>query len=99
MLKDIDYDLNALIIKLTNIYPSQQEEIRQIPILVSKLEKKEDITNSLEKLQEINNKLYNEKSTDENIDLQVLINTYRYEFDITDPREIIHYDNGKGYVQ
>lgn len=99
MLKDIDYDLNALIVKLTDMYPLQQENIRQIPILISKLEKKEDISETLEELQEINNKLYNEKSTEENIELQVLINNYRYEFDITDPREIIHYDNGKGYVQ
>lgn len=54
----------------------------------------------LEELQEINNKLYQQhKDSLAPLDLQCYINTLRNQYDITDPREIIHYDNGRGYVQ
>ena len=64
------------------------------------LESCEDKTEFVETLQTICNKLYDEYGIDENIlDLQVYINEYRHKYDITDPREIIHVDNGKGFVQ
>lgn len=54
----------------------------------------------VESLQEVCNNLYNLYGFDDNIlELQVYINTLRHEFDITDPREILHIDNGKGFVQ
>ena len=53
----------------------------------------------LEQAQETLNKAYQTQPCDELIDIQVTINTYRNKYDITDPREIIHWDNGKGYVQ
>ena len=54
----------------------------------------------METLQEICNKLFNEYGFDDTIlELQVYINQLRHEFDITDPREVLHIDNGKGFVQ
>lgn len=54
----------------------------------------------VETLQEICNKLFNEYGFDDTIlELQVYINQLRHEFDITDPREVLHIDNGKGFVQ
>ena len=53
----------------------------------------------LEEAQETLNKAYQTQPCDELIDIQVQINTYRNKYDITDPREIIHWDNGKGFVQ
>lgn len=60
----------------------------------------EDLPGKLERLQELNNLLYKENPEETLlIDLQVYINTIRNQYDITDPREIIHTDNGKGFVQ
>lgn len=56
-------------------------------------------TETLEAAQEILNEFYELDPSDMLIDVQVIINKYRNEFDITDPREIIHVDNGKGFVQ
>ncbi|WP_323736287.1 hypothetical protein PXD04_10450 [Methanosphaera sp. ISO3-F5] len=53
----------------------------------------------LEKAQQIVNRLYTQKQDPILIDVQVEINELRYKYDITDPREIINYDNGKGFVQ
>lgn len=55
----------------------------------------------VEELQTMNNTLYEKQGdlTDETLAFQVYINTLRNKYDITDPREIIHTDNGKGYVQ
>ena len=59
----------------------------------------EEQSHLLEQAQEILNKAYQTQPCDELIDLQVNINTYRNKYDITDPREILHWDNGKGFVQ
>lgn len=54
----------------------------------------------VEELQTMNNKLYEKQGlTNETLDFQCYINTLRNQYDITDPREIIHTDNGKGFVQ
>lgn len=60
----------------------------------------EDLPEKLEKLQHLNNLLYESNPSETLlIDLQVYINSLRNEFDITDPTEIIHTDNGRGFVQ
>ena len=66
---------------------------------IEKEKDKEKIAEKLEKAQEIENELYELKNDPNLIEVQVIINGYRYEYDITDPREIINYDNGKGFVQ
>ena len=53
----------------------------------------------LEKAQQIVNRLYTQKQDPALIDVQVEINELMYKYDITDPKEIINYDNGKGFVQ
>lgn len=93
---------DELIKELLKEYDENSEDIFQIQNLLNQLNNcsdKSKITNIIEELQEINNKLYEVKNTEMLIDLQVIINSYRNEFDITDPREIIHVDNGRGYVQ
>lgn len=92
-------ELNSIIINLTEKYPTETDKIRQITVLVDEIERAEDKSKPLEELQEIVNKLYEAGSCDELIELQVIINQYRNEYDITDPREIINWDNGKGFVQ
>lgn len=59
-----------------------------------------DKTEYIETIQETCNKAYEAYGFDDNIlDLQVYINQLRHQYDVTDPREIIHVDNGKGFVQ
>lgn len=54
----------------------------------------------VESLQEICNQLFNKYGFDDTIlELQVYINQLRHDYDITDPREILHVENGKGFVQ
>ena len=92
-------DINALIISLSEEYPTEEEKIRQISGIKNDIDNGLNIRENVEKLQQICNDLYNVKHSDYLIELQVIINIYRYEFDITDPREVIHIDNGKGFVQ
>lgn len=68
--------------------------------LITDIEELYDKRGYIETLQEICNNLYNLYGFDDSIlELQVYINTLRHKYDITDPREVIHIDNGKGYVQ
>lgn len=91
---------NSLIISLTNEYPSQYEKIRQAALLISEIENSDDkIAEKIEALQEICNSLYNIKYTDEILELQLLINEYRYKYNITDPREVLFVDGKDKYVQ
>lgn len=92
-------NINSIIIRLTEEYPTQTESIRQIKLILDEIEKEKNVSENVEKIQGICNTLYNIKNTDELIDLQVIINEYRNKYDITDPREIINTDNGKGFVQ
>ncbi len=82
--------------QLTTTYPPQN-----IQPLVEILETEEEPTpEKLEQAQQTLNTLYQTHKDDTNlIEAQVKINTLRNKYNITDPREIIHYDNGKGYVQ
>lgn len=92
-------DINALIISLLDEFPTEEEKIRQIKGIKTDIDNGIEIRENVEKLQQICNDLYNIKYSDYLIDLQIIINGYRNKFDITDPREIIHVDNGKGFVQ
>lgn len=92
-------DINALIISLLDEFPTEEEKIRQIKGIKTDIDNGIETISNVEKLQQICNDLYNIKYSDYLIDLQVIINEYRNKYDITDPREIIHVDNGKGYVQ
>ena len=92
-------DINALIISLLDEFPTEEEKIRQIKGIKTDIDNGIEIRGNVEKLQQICNDLYNIKYSDYLIDLQIIINEYRNKFDITDPREIIHVDNGKGFVQ
>ena len=92
-------DINALIISLLDEFPTEEEKIRRIKGIKTDIDNGIEIRENVEKLQQICNDLYNIKYSDYLIDLQIIINEYRNKFDITDPREIIHVDNGKGYVQ
>ena len=85
-----DYEeVNTLISKINNL---EELDLERVPNLAN-------LPKKLEEIQELTNTLYNLNPSDLLIDVQVIINTYRFEYDITDPREVLHYDNGKGYVQ
>lgn len=90
-----------LIDELKKEYPNYIDRIELMIMYLDKIPY--DDTNNkaelLEKAQGMLNELYNLKHSDVLIDIQVIINQYRNEYDITDPREVIHYDNGRGFVQ
>ena len=95
-------NIDELIEDLLKAYPENTNDINTIDKILSQLsgtQDKNQLTQLIEQLQEINNKLYDIHSDETLIDLQVVINMYRNKYDITDPREIIHTDNGKGFVQ
>ena len=78
----------------------EKENIKVDYKKLESMEQKEDKTEFVEAIQEICNNIYEKTGfTDEILDLQVYINQLRAEYDITDPREIIHTDNGRGFVQ
>ncbi|WP_455644819.1 hypothetical protein [Methanosphaera sp.] len=54
----------------------------------------------LEKIQTINDNLYKKYNDDEDIiELQVLINRFRNELDVVDPKEVVTTSDGKEFVQ
>lgn len=68
--------------------------------LIQNIEELFDKKGYIEQLQEVCNTLFNLYGFDDTIlELQIYINQLRHKYDITDPREIIHIDNGKGFVQ
>lgn len=94
-----EMNIDSLIIKLTEEYPTEQDKVRNIKMLIGEIEKENYVQNNIESLQQICNDLYNISSTESLIELQVIINEYRNKYDVTDPREVINWDNGKGFVQ
>lgn len=94
-----EMNIDSIIIKLTEEYPTEVEKIREIKILIGEIEEERNIKENVENLQQICNELYNISSSENLIELQVIINEYRNKYDVTDPREVINWDNGKGYVQ
>lgn len=88
--------------KLVTAYPDRIEDIE---LLVQYIDTVEDhVTQELmaeliEKAQQIVNHLWTIKEDDVLIDVQVLLNELRNKYDVTDPREIINWDNGRGFVQ
>lgn len=94
--------IEEIIVELNKVYPDNFDIVKKIDTLFGELEpltERDKIEPVLEGIQECCNRLYDIKYDDILIDLQVVINEYRHKYDITDPREIIHYDNGKGFVQ
>lgn len=91
--------IDSIVIKLTEDYPTEIENIRQIKMLCAEIDSGKDIKNNVERLQQICNDLYLISSTENLIELQVVINKYRYEHDVTDPREVLNIDKGKMFVQ
>lgn len=91
--------LDSLIIDLTGEYPTEVDNIRMIKQIAVNLDEGKDVENNIQRLQNICDSLYKVSPNDILIDLQVIINEYRYKYDVTDPKEIINYDNGKGFVQ
>ncbi len=89
-------ETETILKKLTTNY--QKETLQP---LMEILETEEEPTpEKLEQAQQTLNLLYQQNKEDPTlIEAQVKINTLRNKYDITDPREIIHWDNGKGYVQ
>lgn len=88
--------------ELINVYPDNKEDIELLQQFLLTAEDHvahELMAETVEKAQQIVNKLYSIKKADVLIDVQVEINGLRYKYDITDPREIVNYDNGKGFVQ
>jgi len=68
--------------------------------IIQDIEELFDRKGYVESLQEICNQLFNKYGFDDTIlELQVYINQLRHDYDITDPREVLHIDNGKGFVQ
>jgi len=91
--------IDSLIVNLVEDYPTENAKINEIKVIFGELKEEKNIKENIERLQQICNELYNISSTENLIELQVIINSYRYKYDITDPREILNWDNGKGYVQ
>ncbi len=88
--------------KLITTYPDNKADIELLQQHLLTLEDhitQELMAEKLEKAQQIVNRLYAQKQEDILIDVQCEINILRNKYDITDPREIIHYDNGRGFVQ
>lgn len=94
-----DMNIDSLIIKLTEEYPTETEKVRQIKVLLSNIEEEKEIKRNIEELQQICNDLYLISSTEELIELQVIINEYRNKYDVTDPREVVNIDGGTSFVQ
>ena len=91
-----------IINQLKNEYPDNKADIELLAHYLDTVEEHitlDQIAEKIEKAQQIVNRLYTLHESDVIIEVQVLINELRYKFDITDPREIINYDNGKGFVQ
>lgn len=95
--------LDKIITKLFKKYENEKICYEKLLQSWKKLENEEfidKISIELEKIQEICNEYYEKYGfNDEILELQVWINQIRNQYDITDPREIIHIDNGKGFVQ
>ena len=92
-------NINYLVINLVCDYPTKENEIRQITGIVDELEKGENVKENVGRLQDICNTLFEITTTEHLIELQVLINEYRYEYDVTDPTEVINQSDDGNFVQ
>ena len=76
------------------------ERVQAIVDKIDNCKNTKEVEPLIEELQTMNNHLYEKQGlNNETLDFQVYINGLRNMYDITDPREIIHTDNGKGFVQ
>ena len=93
---------DELLKRLYDEYKDEEKIVDKIKNLIGQLNglgDPEKIRPILEELQQETNVLSNTQVTSTLIELQVIINSYRYKYDITDPREVINWDNGRGFVQ
>ena len=91
-----------LLNELKKEYPKNKEELELLCQYLDNVEEhttQELMADLIENAQQIVNHLWTVKSSVVLIDVQVIINELRYKYDITDPREIVNWDNGKGFVQ
>jgi len=88
--------------KLNTTYPQNTADIELLQQYLMTVEDhvtQDMMAEKVEKAQQIVNRLYTIKEDSVLIDVQVVINQLRNKYDITDPREIINWDNGRGFVQ
>ena len=95
----VEMNIDSLIINLIDEYPTEGENIRLIKQITVDLDDGKNPEDNIQKLQDICDALFKISSKDILIDFQVIINEYRYKYDVTDPKEIINWDNGRGFVQ
>ena len=75
-------------------------KIKEICNEIGNSSDKHTISQLIEELQQINNDIYDKTGFNTvTLDFQVYINELRNKYDVTDPREIMNVDNGKGFVQ
>lgn len=76
------------------------DKIKEICEEIDNSDDKHLISQHIAWLQQINNSIYDKIGFNTvTLDFQVYINELRREYDVTDPREIVNTDNGKGFVQ
>jgi hypothetical protein len=100
-MSNINYsELYSVCARLTKDYPSEANLIKST---IDSLKNDESVTNAktvADKLQEINNKLYEKYGDkDDIIIFQARINQIRHEYNIVDPSEIIHRFDDGAFVQ
>ena len=91
--------MNTKIIEqLKKEYPEHQSEVQLLLKYIDKLENgcPDKRAEYMEQAQLHLNTLYEVKPASVLIEVQVILNTYRNEFNITDPREVV---NEEGFVQ
>lgn len=76
------------------------ERVQAIVDKIDESKNVQEVAPLIEELQTMNNALYEKTGfSTRTLDFQCYINSLRNMYDVTDPREIIHVDNGKGFVQ
>jgi hypothetical protein len=78
-------------------------DTRRVQAIADKIDESknvQEVAPLIEELQTMNNALYEKTGFSTlTLDFQVYINSLRTQYDVPDPREVIHTDNGKGFVQ
>ena len=87
-----------MIEQLKKEYPEHQSEVQLLIKYIDKIENgcPNKRAEYMEQAQLHLNTLYTVKPASVLIEVQVILNTYRNEFNITDPREVV---NSEGFVQ
>lgn len=99
MIKKDEYNFTTLKLCIDSLiakkYITNTELIKELENMITILNKGNMIPQNLNRLQEINNQLYEKHGADQNIiNLQVEINKIRNFYDIPDPAELTKYSDG-----